>query len=141
MGSIETKSSRYAVIQARWSGRAPECFPIVYSDEQALRSIIAGSCILACDIASREEAIAVAQTSSWNAGSTYTGSGPRVRDSAKLRRCPYSNKEEKKKTFFGMEKVWISVSQLTSQAVATAMVVIFSRNVVGSLLRAFVGIQ
>lgn len=140
MGSIETKNARYAVIQARWYGRAPECFPIAYSDEQALRAIIAGSCILACDIASHDEAIAVVQSSSLLGCPTQRGSATGIGKFARLRRSSCRNQKEEKKIFFGLGKVRGAISQLTRQGFTAALVVIFAKNAVCGLLRAFIGI-
>lgn len=140
MGSIETRNARYAVIQARWYGRAPECFPIAYSDEEALRAIIAGACILAWDIASRDDAIAVVQSSSRMAGPTQGGSAAGLEKFGKLRRSSCSYKKEEKKFFAGLGKVGIAVYQLTRQSFAAALVVIFGKNAFCGLLRAFMGI-
>lgn len=140
MSQMEARNAQYAVIQARWVGRPTECFPITYEDEDALRAILASSSILACGIASRENALAVVQDTFSIAHSTNGLPASAVCESRKLKRNrPRTTKKEGDRTF-RWERTRAALRDWTRRTAGAAILVICSRNVFAGLLRAFIGV-
>ena len=140
MGQMEGRNAQYAVVQARWVGRPAECFAITYDDEEALRAILAGSSILACGIASREQALAVARdTLSIACGTNYLPD-TEVCESAKPRHNRPGTTKERGKRAFSLERTLNGMNDLSRRVIAAAILFTCSRNVVCGLLRAFIGV-
>jgi hypothetical protein len=54
--AFDVSIAQYAIIEARRTGTPSERFVIAYSDETALRELIAGPSIIGCGFATREQA-------------------------------------------------------------------------------------
>ena len=139
MRPIETESACYAVIKVRTVERSEECFPIKYHDEEALRALIADSSIVACGIASRERAFAVAKDR-FSVGKNanrlpHTG----ICGSVKPKCRRNDNKEEQAERTLGLENTWKAVHDWTQRAVVATIIVAYSNNVFCGLLRSLIG--
>lgn len=139
MSTTEPQNTQYAVIREQYTGRTAECFPLAYQDEDALRSVIAGSSILACGIASHEEAVALVQD--MYSGANVTNGLPNALacEPARLK-LNLNSKTTEGKTAFGPQSVWVAAREWARQAIAAAVLVTCSKNVFGGLLRILIGI-
>lgn len=140
MSQVEARSAQYAVIQARWFGRPTECFPITYEDEEALRAIVASPSILACGIASREKALAVVRDRLSFVQCMNHLPATAICESAERKPNRRGRTNEKGAAAINWKRTRAALSDWARRAAGAVILVICSRNVLGGLLRAFIGV-
>jgi hypothetical protein len=138
-GVVDSSIAQYAVIEARRTEGPSECFVIAYSDEESLRDLIAAPSIIACGFASREQAQANIDADFWTAVAwMQTSTGLTVDAAAKypsgvlsIKRCLGAG--------FDLRQTGRVVRAFLQTTVATAILIFYSRNVVSTVIRSFVG--
>ena len=133
----ESRSERYALIEARWDGIFSEYFVVAYREEESLRELIAGPSIIEIGFSSREAAIAVMPNrSSRNADSRN------IREKRTLRRgddhCGHQSPRQRPGHRFGLSESRRVACAILQRAVATGVLLFYSSSVLGAAIRAFV---
>jgi hypothetical protein len=134
----ESSSERFAVIESRWTDRRPDRFVLAYHDEESLRELIAAPSIVAVGFNSREDAIRI--------GACFSG----ATSWQKLRKPIPGNRAEHDQRGSHVSPQRLTghicsagvrgiVRLVVSQAVAAAILALYSKNVVGACIRAFIG--
>jgi len=132
---VDSSIAQYAVIEARRTEGPSECLVIAYFDEESLRDLIAGPSIIACGFASREEA----QTNI--DADLYTGTVWKEipTDRAEKYQRGILSAKRRLEAGFNLTQTGRIVRGLLRTAVAGAILILYSRNVVSSVIRSFVG--
>lgn len=137
-GVVDSSLARYAVIEGRRTEGPSECFVIAYSDEESLRDLIARPSIIACGFASREEAQSKIDISLWTAAAskqtsrrlTVDGAEKYPRGVLSAKRCLGGR--------FDLRQTGRVIRGFLQAAVATAILIFYSRNALSTVIRAFV---
>jgi hypothetical protein len=137
-GVVDSSIARYALIESRRTEGPSECFVIAYSDEESLRDLIAGPSIIACGFASREEAQAKIDSSLWTAVTwkqtsrrlTVDGAEKYPRGVLRARGCLGGG--------FDLRQTGRVIRSFLQAAVATAILIFYSRNALSTVIRAVV---
>ena len=133
-GLVDSSITQYAVIEARCTEGPSERFVIAYRDEESLRELIAGPSIIACGFRSREEA----QTHVDADFCTAAAWKKTPRDRAeKYQRGVLSAKRRLGAGLNPMQTARLVFGFLQA-AVAGAIMILYSRNLVSTVIRSFV---
>ena len=138
-GVVDSLIAQYAVIEVGRTEGPSECIVIAYPDEDSLRDLIAGPSIIACRFASREEAQGTIDANFWKAavwkqtsrGLTVDGAEKYPGGALTAKRCLGAG--------FDLRQTVGIVHGFLQAAVATAILIFYSRNAVSTVIRSFVG--
>ena len=125
--AVDSSIPMYAVIEARRTDRPPERFVIAYSDEAALRDLIAGPSIIDCGFATREQADAHIDDDGRNLLGSERPQGLRTVSRKDVDRRIFSAKQRLRAAFDLMEAGKI-VHGFLKAAVAAAVFTFYSRH-------------
>jgi hypothetical protein len=138
-GLVNSPIAQYAVIEVRRTEGPSERFVIAYSNEESLRDLIAGPSIVGCGFASREEAQAEIDSNFWTGAAwKRTSRGAAVEEAEKSQPGVLSAKR-RLGAGFELTRTRRTVRGFFQAAVAACVLVFYSRNVVSTLIRSFVG--
>ena len=133
----ESKGERYAVIEARWNGGFSERFVIAYREEESLRELIAGPSIIGIGFSSRESAIAtIPNRSSTNPRSNNMREKHTFRREDDHRGPESPRKRPRHKV--GLTEIPPLACAILQRAVATGVLLFYSKSLLGAAIRAFV---
>ena len=134
---VDSSIGQYAVIEARQTEGPSEFFVIAYPDEESLRDLIAGPSIIVCGFASREEAQANIEANFGTAGARDQTSRSRTVDEAE--KCPQGLSVKRSLgAGFDLTQTGRSIRDFLQTAVATAILIFYSRNALSTVIRSFV---
>jgi len=134
----ESSSELFAVIESRWTDRRSDRFVLAYRDEESLRALIATPSIIAVGFTSREDAIkrieaCFSAATPWHEIQKATpGDGA----GCDQHRSHSAAQRVTRRFSFAPRG---TVRRVLQHAVAAAILVFYSRNIMGTLMRAFVG--
>jgi hypothetical protein len=138
-GLVESSIAQYAVIQVRRTEGPSERFVIAYSNEESLRELIARPSIIACGFSSREEAQTNIDTDSCTAAACkQTLSGPTIDGIKKYQRGVLSAKR-RLGARLNLMQTGRTVGGFLQAVAAGAILIFYSRNVVSTVIRSFIG--
>ena len=131
---VDSSIAQYAVIEARRTEGPSERFVIAYPDEESLRELIAGPSIIACGFASRAEA----QT---NIDDLCTGGvwNETPRDRAEKYQRGVLSAKRRLGAGFNLTQTGRIIRSLLQAAVAAAILILYSRNAVSTVIRSSAG--
>lgn len=138
-GVVDHSCALYAVIEARWSEGPPEPFVIAYRDEKSLRDVIAAPSIVGTGFITREEALANAGC--WPPvfrGSTQTLM-PSIDIAEKHQQRGFSSAKRRLVDALSVADTRRIACQALRHAVAVAIVVFYSKNIVSATIRSLIG--
>jgi|SRR5271155_2066710 len=135
---VDPSSALYAVVEARWSEGPPERFVLAYRDEESLRDLIAAPSIVGVGFITREEALANAECCSPVTGGSKQTLKASVERAVKRRRGFKSAKRRLVDAFRVAETRRITCRAL-QHAVAMAILVFYSKNIVSAAIRTVIG--
>ena len=136
--SADSSSEQFAVIESRWTDRRPDRFVLVYRDEESLRELIATPSIIALGFTSREDALKQIEIS-FKAATPWHQvriAIPGDRAERDQHRYPSAARQLTSRSSFGPRGI---VRRVLQHGVAGAILVFYSRNIVGMFIRAFMG--
>lgn len=136
-GLVDSPIAQYAVIEARRIEGLSERLVIAYRDEESLRDLIAGPSIIACGFASHEEAQANIDADFWTAAAGKQTSGPTLDVAVKYQRGTLSAKR-RVGTAFNLAQTARVIRGFLQAAVAGAILILYSRNAVSTVIRSLV---
>jgi hypothetical protein len=136
---VGSSSEQFAVIESRWTDRRPDRFVLAYHDEESLRELIATPNIIAVGLISREDAIRRIEA-------CFSAAAPRQQVQKAIPGDGGGSDPDgchgaaqrltSRLSFAGTRETFRRVLQY---AVAAAILVFYSRNTVGTFIRAVVG--
>ena len=137
---VDSSCALYAVIEARWSEGPPERIVIAYRDQESLRDVIAAPSIVGTGFITREEALA-------NAGCcrppVFRGSTqilmPSIDIAEKHHQRGFSSAKRRLVDALCVAGTRRIACQALRHAVAVAIVVFYSRNIVSAAIRSLIG--
>jgi hypothetical protein len=138
-GLVNSPIAQYAVIEARRTEGSSERFMIAYSDEESLRDLIAGPSIVAFGFASREEAQAKIDANFWTGAAWKGASRGAAVETAEKSQSGVPSAKRRLGRAFDLTQTRRTVRGFFLAAVAACVLVFYSRNVVSTLIRSFVG--
>jgi hypothetical protein len=132
---VDSSIAQYAVIEARRTGGPSERFLIAYPDEESLRELIAGPSIIACGFASRAEAQSnidadLCTGDVWKETPT---------DRAEKHQRGILSAKRRLGAGFNLTQTGRIVRGLLQAAVAGAILILYSRSVVSTVIRSLAG--
>ena len=138
---VHSSSVQYAVIQVSSAKDSPERSVLAYSDEKSLCELIAGPSIIGLGFSSREEAAAaIASDFGERIISKQThGIAAMVYGDQKNNPGSPSGRRGPADAFMSWKSRSIAYSALQF-AVATAILVLYSRNIVSAMIRTVLGV-
>ena len=135
----ESQSERYAVIEARWNGVFSERFVISYREEEALRQLIAGPSIIGTGFRSREAAIAAIPNRASRNAPTKDIREKNTFRSENVHRERQSPRQRPGHSV-GLTETRRIACAILQRALATGVLLFYSRSVLGAAIRAFVAV-
>ncbi len=135
---VDSPIAQYAVIEARRTEGPSERFVIAYPDEESLRDLIAGPSIIACGFGSREEAQTNIDADFWTVAARKQTSGRTVDGAETYQRGTLSAKR-RLGTAFNLAQTGGGIRGFLQAAVAGAILILYSRNAVSTVIRSLVG--
>jgi hypothetical protein len=140
---VDSSIAQYAVIEARRIDGPSEFFVLAYSAEELLRDLILGPSITACGFASRDEAQAQAQAKTEATFCTAAAEQQTFRKVTVDAAGKYWHRALPAKRRLGASfepgPTREIVRGFLQAVVATAVLIFYSRNMISSLIRGFVG--
>jgi hypothetical protein len=134
----DSSSERFAVIESRWTDRRPDRFVLAYRDEESLRELIATPSIIAVGFTSREDAIKRI-AAGFSAATPWHPVQKAIHgDGAGCDQQGSHSAAQRLTSGFSLAPRGI-VCRVLHHAVAAAILVFYSRNIVGTFIRAFMG--
>lgn len=136
---VDSSSERFAVIESRWTDRRPDRIVLGYHDEESLRELIATPSIIAVGFTSREDAIkrieaCFSAVTPWHqVQKTIPG------DEAACDQHGSHSAAQRLASGFSLAGSRAIVGRVLQDAVAAAILVFYSRNTVGTFIRALIG--
>ena len=137
-GGVDSSIAQFAVIEARRTEGPSERFVIAYFDEESLRDLIAGPSIIACGFASREEAQAKIDGNFWIAAAGKQTPRAHTVDGAEKYPCEVLSAKRCLGGGVDLTQTGRIIRGFLQAAVATAILIFYSRNAVSSAIRSFV---
>jgi hypothetical protein len=134
-GLVDSSSAQCALIEARRTEGRSERLVISYPDEESLRELVAGPSIIACRLASREEAQTNIDAEFCTAAAWKKTSGDRAE---KYQRGLFSA-ERRLGARFNLTQTARIVRGVPPAAVAGVILIFHSRNAVSTVIRSFIG--
>jgi hypothetical protein len=132
---VDSSIAQYAVIEARRTQGPSERFVIAYPDEESLRELIAGPSIIACGFASRAEA----QTNIDADLCTGAVWEETPRDRAEKYQRGVLSAKRRLGAGFNLTQTGRIIRSLLQAAVAAAILILYSRNAVSTVIRSLAG--
>ena len=135
---VDSSSEQFAVIESRWTDRRSDRFVLAYHDEESLRELIATPSIIAVGFATREDAIKRIEACFSAATPWHPVQQAIPGDGARCNQHGSHSAARQVTSRFSFAPGGI-VRRVLQHAVAAAILVFYSRNIVGTLIRAFIG--
>src|SRR5580658_6954469 len=136
---IDSSCKRFAVIESRWTDRRPDRFVIEYRDEESLRELIATPSIVAIGFTSRVDAIKRIEACFSAATPWHDVQKAIPGDRTACDQRGFHSAAPRLTSGLSFAGNRGTVRRLLQHSVAVAILVFYSRNAVGALIRAFVG--
>jgi hypothetical protein len=136
---IDSSSKRFAVIKSRWTDRRPDRFILEYRDEESLRELIATPSIIAVGFTSRVDAIKRIEACFSVATPWHDIQKAIPGDRIVCDQRGFHSAAPRLTSGLSFAGTRGTVRRVLQHAVAVAILVFYSRNAVGALIRAFVG--
>jgi len=136
---VDSSSEQFAVIESHWTDRRPDRFVLAYHDEESLRELIATPNIIAVGFTSREDAIKRIEAC-FSAATPWHPVQKAIRvDGAGCNQHGSHSAAQGLTRRFSFAGTRGTVRRVLQHAVAAAILVFYSRNSVGTFIRAFIG--
>ncbi|MGA2391696.1 MAG: hypothetical protein ABSF97_22285 [Candidatus Sulfotelmatobacter sp.] len=136
---IDSSSKRFAVIESRWTDRRPDRFILEYRDEESLRELIATPSIIAVGFTSRVDAIKRIEACFSAATPWHDIQKAIPGDRTACDQRGFHSAAPRLTSGLSFAGTRGTVRRVLQHAVAVAILIFYSRNAVGALIRAFVG--
>jgi hypothetical protein len=136
---IDSSSKRFAVIESRWTDRRPDRFILEYRDEESLRELIATPSIIAVGFTSRVDAIKRIEACFSAATPWHDIQKAIPGDRTACDQRGFHSAAPRLTSGLSFAGTRGTVRRVLQHAVAVAILVFYSRNAGGALIRAFVG--
>jgi hypothetical protein len=136
---IDSSNKRFAVIESRWTDRRPDRFILEYRDEESLRELIATPSIIAVGFTSRVDAIKRIEACFSAATPWHDVQKAIPEDRIVCDQRGFHSAAPRLTSGLSFAGNRGTVRRLLQHSVAVAILVFYSRNAVGALIRAFVG--
>jgi hypothetical protein len=136
---VDSSTEQFAVIESRWTGCRPDRFVLAYHDEESLREPIATPSIIAVGFTPREDAIKRIEACLSAATPWHPVQKAIPVDGAWRNQHASHSADHRLAIRLSFARTRVTVRRVLQNAVTASILVFYSRNTVGALIRAFVG--